>query len=154
MIVLLVIFHIGRERYALDSRYVAEIVPLVPFRELPRAPEYVCGLFEYRGRIVPVVDLSSMAGKGSAKRLLSTRIILIQYKDGRDDSRVLGLLAEQVTETIKVDETLLSSPGIRVGEAPYLGKVMTDPKGMIQCIQTEELLPASVRDVLFPIEEG
>lgn len=153
MNVLLVVFQMGGERYALDSRHVVEIVPLVRFRELPRAPEYVCGLFEYRGQVTPVVDLSSLAGKGSSQRLLSTRIILAHYRDSGDRVRVLGLLAERVTDTIAVDEKDLQPTGIRIEDSPYFRKVVTDPAGMIQCIELEELLPKPVRDLLFPAEE-
>jgi chemotaxis-related protein WspB len=152
--VLLVLFQMGGERYALGSRHVVEIVPLVRFRELPHAPEYVCGLFEYRGLVTPVVDLSSLAGKGASQRLLSTRIILVHYLDSRDRMCVLGLLAERVTDTIEVEESKLKPPGIRIEDAPYLRRVVTDSTGMIQCIELEELLPTPVRDILFPADEG
>jgi chemotaxis-related protein WspB len=152
--VLLIVFQMGGERYALNSRHVVEIVPLVPFRELPRAPEYVCGLFEYRGQITPVVDLSSLAGKGASQRLLSTRVILVRYLDSRDCVRVLGLLAERVTDTVEVKESDLRPPGIRIEESKYLRRVFTDPTGIIQCIELEELLPTPVRDILFPADES
>ena len=151
---LLVIFQLGGDRYALDSRNVVEIVPLVRFRELPLAPEYVCGLFEYRGRITPVVDLTSLGGKGPSQKLLSTRVILVHYADSKGSFHVLGLLAERVTDTIKVDESELKPSGIRIESSPYLRKIATDSAGMIQCIELEELLPAEVRDFLFPADEG
>lgn len=151
---LLVVFQMGEERYALDSRHVVEVVPLVRFRELPRAPEYVCGLFEYRGQITPVVDLSALAGKGPSQRLLSTRVILVHYRDFKDRFHVLGLLAERVTDTIRTKETDLKPAGIKVEDSPYLGKIVADATGMIQCIEVEELLPSEVQDILFPANEG
>ena len=42
---------------AIESRFVIEVLPLVPHRPLPLLPEYVSGMFVYRGRLVPVVDL-------------------------------------------------------------------------------------------------
>ena len=58
-----ILFHIGPERYALDSREVAEVVPMVQFKEIPGAPDYVLGIFLYRGQPTPVLDLSRLAGK-------------------------------------------------------------------------------------------
>lgn len=151
---LLIVFQMGGERYALNSRHVVEIVPLVRFRELPRAPEYVCGLFEYRGQITPVVDLSSLAGKGASQRLLSTRVIVVHYLDSKACMRLLGLLAERVTDTVEVAESELKSPGIRIEDSKYLRRVFTDSTGIIQCIELEELLPTPVRDILFPVDES
>ena len=150
---LLIVFQMGGERYALDSRHVVEIVPLVHFRELPRTPEYICGLFEYRGRVTPVVDLSALAGGPPSQRLLSTRILLVHYRDSKERVRVLGLLAERVTDTAEIEDSHLKSSGVRVERSPYLGKVITDSAGMIQCVELEELLPAPVRDILFPPDQ-
>ena len=146
---LLVIFQIGSERYALDSREVVEIVPLARLKGLIHAPEYLAGLLHYRGQIVPVLDLCSMAGAGPARRLLSSRIILVRYPSGEGESRTIGLLAERVTDTIKASEADFSPPGIKIKDSPYLGDVMMDAQGMVQCIRLAELLPAFVREMLF-----
>lgn len=151
---MLIVFQMKGERYALDSRHVAEIVPLVRFREIPRAPEYICGLFEYRGQVTPVVDLSALTGGNPSQRLLSTRILLVHYPDSKQRVRTLGLLAERVTDTVEIEDSSLKPSGIRVEQSPYLGKVITDSAGMIQCIELQELLPAPVRDILFPPDEG
>jgi len=150
---LLVIFSIGGDRFGLDTRQVVEILPLVEFRKLPRAPEYVCGLFQYRGTIVPAIDLGRLAGTRESHGFLSTRIILVRYPDGTGENRVLGLVAEHVTETVKVDETGFSSPGIQVKDAPYLGEITRDSRGIVQRIEVGQLLSPDVRELLFqPVE--
>lgn len=151
---LMVIFQIGDQRYALDSDRVVEIVPLVVFNRVPGAPSYVAGLMQYRGHIVPVIDLCSLAGNESCRRLYSTRIMLVRYAAGRDDPRLLGLLAERVTETLAVDPADLAAMNITSKDSPYLGKVIQDAHGMILCIDVEELLPLSVRQMLYPESES
>jgi len=147
---LLVIFHIGKERYALDSSHVLEIVPMVAFKKIPRAPEYLCGLFHYRGKIVPVIDVSCLSGEGVARRFLSTRVILAEVRDFRGHLRTVGLLAERVTDTLKVREGDLTQAVVKLKEAPYLGDVITDALGMILCIGVNELLSPEVQEMLFP----
>lgn len=148
---LLVVFYIDRERYALDSSQVVEIVPVVRFRELPGAPDYIRGVLRFRGHNVPVVDVSALAGKGQARRRLSTRVILVEFLDGEGRARILGLLAERVTETIKIEPEQIESSGIRIDQSPYLGDLIQD-ESMTQLIRPGDLLPEPVRNLLFPRE--
>lgn len=150
---LLLVFRMGDERYGLEARRVAEVVPRVRFRRLPGAPEYVCGLLRYRGGLVPVLDLQELAGLGRSTRRLSTRIVLVDYPDRRGNSRILGLLAERVTDTLKVNPEDLQDPGIRSRESAYLGGVVTDSEGTVQCVRVEDLLPETVKEMLFPADE-
>ena len=151
---LFVVFHIGKERFALDSTHVLEIVPMVVFEKIPKAPEYLSGLFHYRGEIVPVIDLSCLAGQGNARRLLSTRIILVRYRDAREQSRILGLLAERMTDTVKAEPGDVTQAVIRIQDAPYLGDVITDADGMILRVSVNDLLSPAVQDMLFPCDEN
>jgi chemotaxis signal transduction protein len=62
---------------------------------------------------------------------------------------ILGLMAEQVVETLNRSEADLIDTKIRVESAPYLGKVLLDEQGMIQCIQIEDLLTEEQQSLLF-----
>jgi chemotaxis-related protein WspB len=53
----LLTFSIAGEPYAIEARLVIEVLPLVPARPLPQVPDYVLGIFTYRGDLVPLVDL-------------------------------------------------------------------------------------------------
>jgi len=147
------IFYAGKNRYALDSTKIIEVVPMVAFKPLPHAPTYVAGIFNYRGKIVPVVDLSALIAGASVQPLLSSRTVLVEYSgmDGRQ--HILGLLAERVTETISCSHDDFSPPGIVLSEAPYLGEVFLDEDGMIQRIEVEKILPENLRRSLFTMIE-
>jgi chemotaxis-related protein WspB len=151
---LLMVFHIGKERFALDSTDVLEIVPMVEFEKVPKAPDFLSGLFHYRGEIVPVIDLSCLAGQGKARRLLSTRIILVRYRGAGEPARILGLLAERMTDTVKAEPSDLTRAVVRIQDAPYLGDVIRDAEGMILRISLNDLLPPSVREMLFASGEN
>ena len=106
-------------------------------------------LFNCRGVPVPVIDLSQLTMGRPAQSRLNTRIVLVHYPDGRGGTRLLGLIAEKVTETVRRDKADFVASGVTNDRAPYLGPVAADARGLMQWIDVESLLPASVRDVLF-----
>jgi chemotaxis-related protein WspB len=146
---LFVLFHIGSDRYALDAKGVAEVLPLLDIKEIPQTPAGVAGAINYRGEPVPVIDLCAMALGRPAARKMNTRIILVRYPDSRGVARLLGLIAEKATETIRREASEFSMTGIANDGAPYLGPVASDGQGLIQWVAPDKLLSPAVRDVLF-----
>jgi chemotaxis-related protein WspB len=146
---LMLLFYVGDECYALSCRRVVEVISLVELKKVVRSPNYVAGLLNYRGKIIPVIDLCQLMADQPYRPLLSTRIIVVNYLSGEDTSALLGLIAERITETLDIQETDLVDPGIKVDTAPYLGEIITDRQGMIQCIQVESLLSESQRKYLL-----
>ena len=146
---LLLLFRIGKERYGLNASQVVEVAPQVCLKKIPQAPDYIAGLFDYRGQPVPVIDLCQLVNTQSCKRSMTTRIILLDYKQDNGQRRTLGLLAEQVTETVKQDSKALISPELSIGEAPWLGELLKDSEGMLQLIDVNGLLPTAGQTSLF-----
>ena len=147
---LLLQFQAGKDRYGLDVTRVIEVIPMVVFRPLPHADPAVAGIFNYRGTMAPVIDLTFLLTGEASRPLFSTRVILVDYP-GRDGERhILGLLAERVTETVFCTEEDLLPAGIDVAGAPYLGDLLLHAGGMIQRVAIERLLPSSMQESLFP----
>jgi chemotaxis-related protein WspB len=146
---LFLLFQIGKDRYGLEASQIVEIVPLVTLKKIPQAPRGVAGIFNYHGVLVPVIDLSELTtGQLSAPRL-STRLILVNYPVEAEKRHVLGLMAEMATETIHLDPTAFNDVGVDTPEAPFLGPVAKDGRGLIQRIEVKKLLPDALRDRLF-----
>lgn len=143
------LFQIGAERYALDVRRIAEVLPLVTLKEIPKAPSGVAGVFDYRGTPVPVVDLTEMTLGRRAQQRLSTRIVLVRYPVAGQGERLLGLIAERATDTMRREAADFVDPGIASEGARYLGPVCSDARGFIQRIEVEQLLSETVRELLF-----
>ena len=149
---LLLLYQVKNSHYGLDSAQVLEVIPKVFLKKIPHTPDYVAGVFNYHGVIVPVIDLCSLlSGKPCAERL-GTRILLVNYHTGKDETHVLGLMAERVTETIKVSEDAGISSGIDVEKASYLGDIVTEGDEMIQIVEVDNLLPESLKKTLFTDE--
>lgn len=150
---LLLQFQAGDDRYGLDVAEVIEVVPRVLFREIPHADCTVAGLINYRGTLVPVIDLTALLTGAPSRPFFSTRIILVNYPGHDGTGKILGLLAERVTETVSCTEADLQPPGIAVADAPYLGELCLHPDGAIQRVSTANLLTPELREALFPPTE-
>ena len=146
---LLLLFRIGSDRYALPASQMVEVVPLVNLKTVPQAHQGVAGVFNYHGQPVPVIDLTALTLGHPAQARVSTRIILVQYPGTTGKNHILGLMAEQTSETFRRDKADFQSAGVSVKSAPYLGAVLMDSRGIIQCLEISRLLSPSLREVLF-----
>ena len=146
---LLLRFQAGKECYGMDVSRVIEVIPMVIFRPLPHADPAVAGVFNYRGTMAPVIDLTTLLTGDASRPLFSTRVILVNYPglDGKDHT--LGLLAERVTETIFCREEDFQTTGISIDAAPYIGDLLIHADGTIQRVDIEQLLPPTLMEVLF-----
>jgi len=146
---LFLLFQLGKDRYALDASKVVEVTPLLSLKGLPQAPRGVAGLFNYRGRSVPAVDLCELATGQPAVERLSTRIIILNYRHENGTDHLLGLVAENATEMLRRNTKEFVDSGVNMGAAPYLGPVLLDSQGVIQWINEQKLLSDHVRDLFF-----
>ena len=81
---------------------------------------------------------------------MSTRIILVRGSEETGQPRLLGLIAEKATETIRCDATDFVHSGIARNDTAYLGGITTGPRGgLVQRVELSKLLPASVADLLL-----
>ena len=136
---LMLLFHAGDNLYALDSSQVVEVIPMVVLRKIHHVSDYVAGVFNYRGTIVPVIDLCHLIQGTACRYRFSTRIIMVNYTAKDGGHRRLGLMAERVTETLKRPD-LDPKTASKVNDVPYLGEIFMDQKGMIQRIHWEHLI--------------
>ena len=146
---LFLLFKLDDDRYAIEAAKVASVLPLVTAKKIPHAPAAIAGAFTHHGEAIPLLDLSRLTLGRSARRQLSTRIIVMHYPLPDGSTRKLGLIAEQVVETVRLPADAFSDSGVSNKEASYLGPVASTSDGLVQWVQIEHLLPDSVRDLLF-----
>ncbi|MGA3031591.1 MAG: chemotaxis protein CheW [Candidatus Limnocylindrales bacterium] len=107
----IVVCQLGDESYGLDIGSVYEIIRFQESTAVPTAPSFVDGVINLRGRIIPVMDLSSRFGMARSATTKSTRIIVA----GTDGMRV-GLVVDAVTEVLMVsEETVEPTPQVASG---------------------------------------
>jgi purine-binding chemotaxis protein CheW len=134
-------FAIGDEQYGVDIMAVREIKGWSEITHLPKQPEYVRGVLNLRGVMVPIIDLRCRFGQG-VTRATALHIILVVQIGGRP----VGLLADRVLDIVAAN-TAQMQPVPRVGEesrVDFLSGLMTIESGMIALIVLPHLLPASI----------
>jgi len=146
---LFLLFKLGNDRYALEASHVVEVVPLLELKKLPHAPKGFAGIFNYRGRPIPAIDLCELTLGQPARERLSTRIIMIETATEDGAKHLVGLIAEEATETLRKDPKLFVDAGVRMSGAPYLGPVLMNGSETIQWVHEERLFSDEVRSLLF-----
>jgi len=144
------VFHIGKERYALPLASVLRALPVAALKALPGAPPYVRGLLDLHGEALPVIDLSVLAGVPPDAVRYGTRILLVEVPAGGRRRR-LGLKAERVVGVAAIEGALADAG---VVAAPWLGGVASDSTGMLQLLDPERLLAPEVERLLFGAAAG
>ncbi len=90
-------FRVGQEAFGLPISVVQEIVRPPEIANVPHAPDYVEGVMNLRGRIVPVIDLRRRFGSTVSRNNSKTRVLVVDA-----DSRVVGLIVDSASEVLKI----------------------------------------------------
>lgn len=150
---LLLVFQAGGQTYGLDALGVLEVAPYPTCTPLPHAPAWVAGLATWHGSTIPVIDLSALLAGEPAPALLSTRLIVVDYVTPDGPTYPLGLVAEKAVETVMLDESRQEPHKVAIPDAPYLNGTSDCAGRLIHRLTVDELLPASVRALLFRAPE-
>lgn len=110
--------------FALEAKYVREILDLVPITEVPTSNPFVGGLINVRGKVVPLADLRHKFGMAKRPDSLDTRIVVIEI-DLDGDQTTIGLLADKVYEVTEMAASSLE-------ETPRIGMIWRQE--FIHCI--------------------
>lgn len=138
-------FTIGAADYAIESRRVIEVLPLVAARPIPRMPAFLRGVFTLRGRLIPLVDLGRLLIDQPLRETLSTRVIVVECSSGPEDQRIrLGIAAENVVSLCFSTEAEPSLPTLPSPNAPSLGRLLRIGGRTVQVLDVERLLPAAL----------
>lgn len=144
---LVLTFQIGSTCLALDVRRIHEVVPLVRLQRVERAPAWFAGVFIYRGRVVPVIDLHRVIGAAEYQPNLSTRLILVPHTIGGQE-RLVGLLAARVADLRELQPPQQLPTSLTTLDQPDLGPSIVDGSEIIHLLDTDRLLPESYKHQL------
>jgi purine-binding chemotaxis protein CheW len=98
-------FNLDREEYGVEVRLVQEIRRVSEITVVPRAPPFVRGVINLRGRILPVVDLKKKLGLGEVEIQKASRIVVVRLRE-----RLLGLLVDGASQVLKVPMSRIEPP--------------------------------------------
>lgn len=125
-------FVLGNEVYAIEIKHITEIIGIQTITEIPQLPDYVKGIINLRGKIIPVMDVRLRFKKASREYNDRTCIIVIDMKE-----LSVGLIVDSVSEVISIqEEDIIPPPEFNRFSNRYIkgiGKVGNDVKLILDC---------------------
>ena len=137
-------FAIGDDQYGVDIMAVREIKGWSDITHLPKQPEYVRGVLNLRGAIVPIVDLRCRFGQGLTETTPLHIVIIVQI-----GGRQVGLIGDRVLDIVSIDASQIQ-PVPRTAQATtsdFLSGLVTHDNTMIALIDLRNLLSVHEGDV-------
>lgn len=95
-------FKLEDEIFALDISKVREVLDFTTITKVPRTPDFMCGVINLRGNVVPVVDMKLKFGMSRTERTVNTCIIIVEVTVDEEEL-ILGTLADSVQEVLDLD---------------------------------------------------
>lgn len=102
-------FRLGNEVFALDVAKVREVLDLAPITRIPRTPDFMRGVINLRGSVVPVVDLRAGFGMPVTENTVNSCIVVVEVQLD-NETVVIGALADQVEEVIDLEPEQIQPP--------------------------------------------
>lgn len=138
-------FSLGKESYGIEIKYVTEIIGIQAITGIPELPEYVKGIINLRGKIIPVMDVRLRFKKEPREYNDRTCVIVVDIKDIS-----IGLIVDSVSEVLTIPEQDIVEPpqmnkGFNNRYIKRIGKVGSDVKLLLDC---EKLLTEDELDDL------
>jgi purine-binding chemotaxis protein CheW len=133
----LVTFHVGDEEFGVEILEVREINRMMEITRVPHAPDFVEGVINLRGQVIPVVDLRKRFGLGSIERDKNARIVVVELGD-----KVVGFLVDSVSEVLRVPRRVVEPPPPIVGgiDSEYIEAVVKLDDRLLILLDLQKLL--------------
>jgi purine-binding chemotaxis protein CheW len=106
----LVSFNIGDEEFGVDILQVQEINRMLEVTRLPCAPEYVDGVINLRGKVIPIINLRRRFGMERKERDKHTRIVVVDISN-----RIVGFEVDAVREVLRISRSVTEPPPMIMG---------------------------------------
>ena len=133
----LVVFDLATEAYGVDIGAVREIIRMQDITRVPRCPEFVEGIINLRGNVIPVVDLRKRFNLTVSEQSKDNRIVVVDIV-GRD----IGVIVDAVTEVLRITSDSVAAPSsvITTTDSAYLLGIVKLESRLIILLDLEKVL--------------
>lgn len=144
----LVTFSIGEEEFGVDILKVQEIIRTMEITKVPKAPVFVEGVINLRGKVIPIIDLRRRFGLSSKEHDKHTRIIVIEI-----NNMIVGFVVDSVSEVLRIPAgTVEPPPAVVAGmESEYISGVGKLEDRLLILLDLDRLLSNEDFEVLGQI---
>jgi purine-binding chemotaxis protein CheW len=133
----LVVFELAGEYYGVDIHRVESIIKMQDITTVPHAPEFVDGVINLRGEVLPVVDLRCRFGLESIEDTKDTRIVVVAI-----DRMKVGMVVDGVSEVLNVntDEIEPPSPMVTTVDSGFIEGIAKQEKRLVILVDLAKVL--------------
>lgn len=129
-------FKIQNEEYAVDILSVQEINRMTEITKVPKTPEFIEGVINLRGKVIPVINLRKRFGLPEKQTDNSSRIIVLNIS-----STVIGIVVDSVSEVLRVPDKLIEPPPMTSGvESNFINGIGKLKDRLIMLLDMDRLL--------------
>lgn len=141
----LVTFSIGEEEFGVDILKVQEIIRTMEITKVPRAQDFVEGVINLRGKVIPIIDLRRRFGFASKEHDKHTRIIVIEI-----NNMIVGFVVDSVSEVLRIPAATVEPPPPVVAgvESEYISGVGKLQDRLLILLDLDKLLSGEDMEVL------
>jgi len=141
----LVVFQLGAELYGVEISRVHEIIRLQSVTRVPKAPGFVEGVINLRGKVIPVVDLRRRFGLPTADHTRASRIVVVELGD-----QVVGIVVDGVSEVLRVNTATVEPPSPVVAgiDSEYLHGIAKLTDRLVILLDLDRILARDERRAL------
>jgi purine-binding chemotaxis protein CheW len=135
-----VVFELGREAYGVDIARVHEIIRMQTITAVPRAPQFVEGVINLRGKVIPVVDLRRRLGQTAGAPTRATRIVVVEI-----GAHTVGMIVDAVSEVLRVPAGAVEPPSslVTTVDSEYLRGIAKLDDRLIILLDLDKVLTRS-----------
>ncbi|TLM98550.1 purine-binding chemotaxis protein CheW [bacterium] len=132
-----VVFELGRETYGLDIAAVREIITMQTITKVPRTLEYVEGVINLRGRVIPVFNLHQKFDLMAKEASRSTRIVVVEV-----EGNTIGMIVDGVSEVLRISNNIVERPSSIISDVDteYLAGVAKLEDRLVILLDLEKVL--------------
>ncbi len=147
----LVGFQLGNEEYGIDILKVQEINRVTDITKIPQSPDFVEGVINLRGNIIPIIDLRKRFHMPEREHDRQTRIVV-----GEIDDRTVGFIVDAVSEVIRLPVNTVEPPPpiVSGGKAEYIKGVGKLENRLLMLLDIDKILTGSEKERLFEAAEA
>lgn len=139
----LVVFRLGKEEYALSISSVREIIQYQGATEIPNSLDYVEGIINLRGKLIPVIELAAKFGL-EVKTTPDKRAVIVETVD-----QVFAVIVNEVTEVKQIEENKIEVvQGMSIGTDEYIRGIAKDGTRLIIILNADKIMCCTDFEVL------
>lgn len=138
-------FKIGNEEFGVDILKVREINRLVQITRLPNTPNFIEGVMNLRGKIIPVINLRKRLGLGEKNYDKDIRIIVVELND-----KIIGFIVDSVSEVLRFSKSIIEPPPELISgiDTEYITGIAKLEDKLLILLDLEKILTADEKETL------